>query len=456
MSEKKILWRGAGTLVTMDPPGRVLHHAFLRTRGPRVLEVGSGPVEPRPDEVVRDLGGRVVLPGLVNAHHHLCQNLTRAYGPAADAKLFDWLTALYPVWAGFDPQNLDLAARVGAAELLLSGCTTTSDHHYLFPRDGAEDLLDATIHAARDLGIRFHATRGSMSVGASQGGLPPDRCTQDEAVILADSERVIDAFHDPSAYSMTQVALAPCAPFSVSRELMRETARLARAKGVRLHTHLAETEDENAYCLEVFGCRPLDFLAGVEWEGEDIWLAHGIHFHEAEIARLGAGGTGIAHCPTSNMRLGSGICPVPALRQAGCAVGLGVDGSASNDTGHALHEARQALYLRRLAGGAAAMTVMEALELATRGGAACLGRPEIGWIGPESAADFAVFDLDEEIAASGAHDPVAALLLCGPLRAHTVVVNGRVVVDEGQLLTENLARLLPRHREAARRLVEGA
>ena len=455
-SPETILWTDIGTLVTMDPPGEVLRDAYLRTQDGRVVERGNGPVDAGSHETVRSLKGATVLPGLVNVHHHLCQNLTRAYGPAADAKLFDWLVALYPVWAGFDPENLDLAARVGFAELLLSGCTTTSDHHYLFPRNGPENLLDASIHAAAELGMRFCVTRGSMSVGESAGGLPPDRCTQDEETILADSLRVIDRYHDASRYSMLQVALAPCSPFSVSESLMRETASLARDKRVRLHTHLAETLDEGDYCLAKFGCRPLQFLERVDWIGDDVWLSHGIWFDDDERIRLGSNGMGIAHCPTSNMRLGSGICRVDKLLSAGSPVGLGVDGSASNDTGHALHEARMALYMRRLSGGASAMTVHRALELATRGGAACLGRPELGWLGEGSAADFAAFDPDGDIATSGAHDPVASLLLCGPLRANSVVVNGRLVVDEGILLTENLPSLLPRHRAAARRLIESA
>lgn len=449
-----ILWTGIELLVPMRPAGQRLHRAWMRTRGPKVVEIGEGEPSPREGEERISLDGGIVLPGLINVHHHLCQNLTRAYGPAQDSELFDWLTTLYPIWAGFTPENLDLAARVGFAELLLSGCTTTSDHHYLFPRRGAPDLLDASIEAALDMGMRFCPTRGSMSVDTTHGGLPPVSCTQDEDEILRDSERVIDAWHDPFPYSMLQVGLAPCAPFSVSEDLMRQTAHLARDKGVRLHTHLAETRDENRYCLEHFGCRPLEFLERVEWTGNDIWLAHGIWFDEEEITRLGAAGTGIAHCPSSNMRLGSGICPIPSFRAAGAPVGLGVDGSASNDTGHLLNEARMALYLRRLESGAAGMSAMEALELATLGGAACLGREELGWLGPDSAADFAVYDLNEDIATSGAHDPIAALLFCGPLRARTVVVNGRRVVEDGQLLSEDLTTLLPRHREAARRLVE--
>ncbi len=477
MDATTTLWRGASRLLTMDgeepgsaapgkaavpapgsvaaSSGRILQDAWIRVQDGRVLELGEGPAEPRPGERVEEFKGRVVLPGLVNVHHHLCQNLTRAFGRSTDAELFDWLSSLYPVWAGFTPENLDLAARVGFAELLLSGCTTTSDHHYLFPRDGASDLLDASIEAARAMGMRFCVTRGSMSVDTRNGGLPPMSCTQDEDVILKDCERVIARWHDPAPHSMLQVALAPCAPFSVSEDLMRETARLARRHGVRLHTHLSETQDENAYCLEHFGCRPLEFLERVEWIGSDIWLAHGIWFEDDELRRLGRAGTGIAHCPSSNMRLGSGVCRVADLRAEGSPVGIGVDGSASNDTGHAMNEARMALYLQRLHRGAAAMSVMEALELATRGGATCLGREELGWLGEGSAADFAVFDLENDPATSGYDDPIAALLFCGPLRAHTTVVNGQALVRDGQLICEDLEKLLPRHQAAARSLVAG-
>jgi 8-oxoguanine deaminase len=381
----------------------------------------------------------------------LCQTLTRAVSSAADAELFDWLRTLYPLWARLNEESMHTAALVGMAELMLSGCTTTTDHHYLFPR-GQTKLIDAEIEAARRIGIRFHPTRGSMSVGESKGGLPPDSVVQSEEQILTDSERLIRKYHDPAPGSMLRIALAPCSPFNVSPQLMRATADLARRHGVRLHTHLAETHDEEAYCLAHFGKRPLDFFSDVGWLHGDAWIAHGVHFNRREVARLGRAGVGIAHCPSSNMRLGSGIAPALALRRAGCPVGLGVDGSASNDSSHMLAEARQALLLNRLAHGASAIGVREALRMATVEGARCLGRDDIGSLEPGKRADAALFDL-RALGYSGAENPLDALLLCAPAAVETLIVDGRVVVENGELRTLALQPVLKRHRRMAAEMV---
>jgi 8-oxoguanine deaminase len=334
---------------------------------------------------------------------------------------------------------------------MLSGCTTTTDHHYLFPR-GQTRLIDVQIEAAREIGMRFHPTRGSMSLSQKDGGLPPDSVVQEEDEILKDSERVIDLYHDPQPGAMTRIALAPCSPFSVTLALMRETARLARAKGVRLHTHLAETKDEVDYCLKTYGVRPVDLLEKTEWMGDDVWLAHGIHFNDEEVARLGRTRVGVAHCPSSNMRLGSGVCRIHDLRCAGSPVGLGVDGSASNDASHALAEVRQALLLTRLIHGARAIKIMDALHLATVGGAACLGREDIGTLTPGKVADIAIFALDD-LGYSGAGDPLAALLLCHPQRVDTLIINGRIVVEDGVLTTLDLNPIVRQHRKKAAQLI---
>ena len=446
-----LLLRNIHTLVLMDPANRVLRDAYVYAEEGEVVRIGTGSAGlPKADRVIR-APHAVAIPGLVNTHHHLYQTLTRAYAPAANAELFDWLRTLYPIWARLDEEAVHVATLAGMAELLLSGCTTTADHHYVFPR-GRANLIDVQIDAARRIGMRFLATRGSMSVGRSQGGLPPDSVVQREERILSDSERLIAKYHDPASGAMLQIALAPCSPFSVSPELMRATAELAHRHGVRLHTHLAETRDEEAYCQERFGKRPLDLLEDVGWLGRDTWLAHGIFFNRREIGRLGRAGTGIAHCPTSNMRLGSGCAPVIALARAGCPVGLGVDGSASNDSSHMLAEARQALLLQRLQNGAAAITVLDALRMATVGGARCLGRDDIGSIEPGKRADLAMFDL-RAAAYSGAGDPVSALLLCAPAQAETVIVEGRVVVDGGSLQYVSHESILRRHRRASAKLV---
>ena len=450
MAARSLLIRNIHTLVLMDEANRVLRDGYLFAEDGRIVRVGTGSAGlPKADQVIRAPHG-VAIPGLVNTHHHLYQTLTRAYAPAADAELFDWLGALYPIWARLDEDAVHVAALAGMAELMLSGCTTTTDHHYVFPR-GSSRLIDAQIEAARKIGIRFHPTRGSMSVGRSQGGLPPDSVVQREERILRDCERLIAKYHDHAPGSMLRIALAPCSPFSVSPQLMQSSAHLAGRHGVRLHTHLAETRDEEAYCLNRFGKRPLDLLEDAGWLGGGTWLAHGIHFNPREVKRLGRAGVGIAHCPSSNMRLGSGCAPVPALRRAGCPVGLGVDGSASNDSSHMLAEVRQALLLQRLRHRAAAMGVNDALRMATVEGARCLGRDDIGSLVPGLRADIAIFDL-RGAGFSGAGDAVSALLLCAPAQVETLVIEGRVVVEGGELRTISMDSVLRRHRRLAARL----
>jgi 8-oxoguanine deaminase len=454
MPERSLLIRHIHTLAAMDDRDTVLHGASLHVADGEIRQcIGSGARLPKADRVI-DGRHAVVIPGLINTHHHLYQTLTRAYPPAADAELFDWLRALYPIWARLDEESVHTAALVGMAELLLSGCTTTADHHYVFPRGHAR-LLDQEIAAARRIGIRFHPARGSMSVGRSQGGLPPDSVVETEDRILADCERVIRQFHDPAPGSMLRIALAPCSPFSVSPRLMRDTAGLASRHGVRLHTHLAETRDEEDYCLKRFGKRPLDLLEDAGWLGGDTWLAHGIYFNRREIARLGRARVGIAHCPTSNMRLGSGCAPVLGLGRAGCPVGLGVDGSASNDSSHMLAEARQAMLLQRLKHGASALGVRQALRMATVEGARCLGRDDIGTLVPGKRADIAMFDL-RGLGYSGAGDALSALLLCAPAPVDTLVVDGRIVVEAGELRTLSIEPIVARHRRLAARLVGAA
>ncbi|MEE4661344.1 MAG: 8-oxoguanine deaminase [Halieaceae bacterium] len=397
-----------------------------------------------------DASGLVLLPGLVNTHHHFYQTLTRALPAAQNKELFDWLGALYPVWAGMDEEAIAVSTELALAELLLSGCTTAADHHYVFSEAFA-NAIDIQVEVARRLGVRVTLTRGSMSLGQSSGGLPPDHLIESAETILADSERLIAEYHDPSQDAMVQIALAPCSPFSVTGELMRDTAILARSQGVRLHTHLAETEDENDFCLAQFGLRPLPYLETLDWVADDVWLAHGIHFDDDEIARIGAAGMGVCHCPSSNMLLASGLCRSLELEAAGAPVGLGVDGSASNDHSNMIQEVRQAFLLQRLRYGSAAVSADDALRWATRGGARLLGRPELGTLQVGAPADIALFDL-EELRFSGAGDPVAALLTCGASRAAHVMVNGQWRVQDGSLCDMDIADLRRRHEAAAARL----
>ena len=410
-----------------------------------LIATGQKPLQPV--DAIFDASDHVVLPGLINTHHHFYQTLTRALAPALGKELFDWLKALYPVWAGLDPELLAVATELALTELLLSGCTTTSDHHYLYP-PGLEQALDIQVRVASHIGMRVTLTRGSMDLSQKDGGLPPDSVVQDAQTILADCERVVNTYHQSDPGAMVQVALAPCSPFSVSDPLMRESAALASRLGVRLHTHLGETRDENDYCLARLGMRPLDYLEECGWLGSHTWLAHGIHFTDDEIKRLGRAGTAVTHCPHSNMTLASGLCPACALQNAGSPVGLGVDGSASNDASNAIEEVRAALMLQRLREGAGAFDHIDALRLATQGSAKCLGRDDIGTLESGKQADLALFKLDE-LRHSGYHDPLAALVLCGASRADRVMIGGEWKVIDARASHIDETDLIRRHSGAA-------
>jgi 8-oxoguanine deaminase len=417
----------------------------------RIVELVAAGHSPAAQNVeIFDAGEHVVLPGLINTHHHFYQTLTRAVPAALDRELFPWLQALYPIWARLTPQALDLGVTLAMAELLLSGCTTTTDHHYVFPA-GLEDAIDIEVAAAKRLGLRVLLTRGSMNLSQRDGGLPPDSVVQDEDAILADSERVVARYHEAGPGAMVQIALAPCSPFSVTTSLMRSTAELAGRLNVRLHTHLAETEDENRYCQEIHHCRPLDYLESCGWLNDQVWLAHGIHFDAAEMKRLARAGTTISHCPCSNQTLASGTCPVCAMEKAGVRIGIGVDGSASNDGSNLMQEIRAAFLLQRSRYGVKAVSHIDALRWATKGSAACLGRTDIGEIAIGKMADLALFKLDE-LRFSGSGDPLAALVLCGAHRADRVMVGGRWVVKDGETPDLDLGALMKRHSAAAHAL----
>jgi cytosine/adenosine deaminase-related metal-dependent hydrolase len=450
----------------MDDERREIAGGGLFIRDGVIEQVGPTTDLPSSASQVIDLADHLVLPGLINTHHHLYQTLTRVY--ATEADLFTWLKTLYPIWAGLTDEAIYVSTITGLAELALSGCTTSSDHLYVFPNDCT---LDSQVRAAGEIGLRFHAARGSMSLGESDGGLPPDSVTEDEGFILKDSQRLIEQYHDPARHAMLRIVLAPCSPFSVTPDLMRESAALARAYGVRLHTHLAETLEEEEFCLETFGKRPVPYVESLGWTGDDVWHAHCVHMSQPEIALFGRTGTGVAHCPTSNMRLGSGIAPVLPWREHGVRVGLGVDGSASNDGSHMLAEARQAFLLQRaapdrylsetpggrygFAGNATASSARQTLELATRGGASVLGRDDVGYLAPGMSADFIAFNLNQVAFAGARHDPVAAAVLCQPPNVDLSVINGRVVVEDGQLTTLDLAPILRRHNEIALAMARG-
>jgi len=447
-----LLLRNASLLVTMGQTRSRVPDGGLLAQDGVIRQVGPTAELPAQADQVLDASGMVVIPGLVNTHHHLYQTLTRSLSEVEAVGLFDWLRHLYPVWAELTPEAAFVSAKIGLVELLLSGCTTAVDHLYLFPN---EVRLDDEIRAAQEMGMRFHPCRGSMSLGKSKGGLPPDEVVEDEEAILLDCERVVNAFHDPEPYSMCRIVMAPCSPFSVTEGLMKETASWARSRGLTLHTHVAETLDEERFCVERFGVRPVAYMEQLGWVGPDVWYAHAVHLNEEEIRLMAETGTGVAHCPSSNMRLGSGIAPVCQMREAGVSVGLAVDGSASNDSSHLLAEARQALLLQRVRYGAEALRAEEALELATLGGAQVLGRDDIGALAPGKAADFVGFRLDC-LDYAGAHDPVATLLLCQPRRADLVVVNGRLLVWQGEPVGVDLDSLVTRHNEIAREMVARA
>ncbi len=450
-----LLIRHARLVVTMDAERREIADGGVFVRDNVIEAIAPTADLPAAADTVLDASDQVVIPGLVNTHHHMFQSLTRAM--AQDESLFGWLRQLYPVWARLTPDMVHASTQTAMAELLLSGCTTTSDHLYLYP-NGVR--LDDSLEAAAAIGMRFHAARGALSVGVSQGGLPPDALVEDEAAILADTERLIARWHDPARYAMRRIAVAPCSPFSVSAGLMRDAAELARRFGVSLHTHLAENDDDVAYTRAHFGCTPAEYLESVGWVGPDVWCAHCVRLDAAGIGVFARTGTGVAHCPCSNLRLASGIAPVRAMRDAGVAVGLGVDGSASNDGGHLLGEARTAMLLQRVdAGngrGAAAMGAREMLEIATLGGAKVLGRDDIGALEVGRAADLATFALDGLETAGALADPLAALLFCHVPRVRHTVVDGRVVVRDGALATLELPRIVARHNDLARRLAAAA
>jgi 8-oxoguanine deaminase len=446
-----LLAKNIRTLVTMDEVRREIRDGALFVRDGVIEAVGTLDQMPaQTADTVLDFANHIVLPGLVNTHHHMFQSLTRVM--AQDDELFGWLKTLYPIWSRLTGEAIYVSARLAMAELMLSGCTTSSDHLYIYPNDAK---IDDEIRAAQEIGIRFHAARGAMSVGESKGGLPPDRVVEDEDAILRDTRRTIEQYHDAQRYAMLRVVVAPCSPFTVSQDLMRESAALARSYGVHLHTHLAENDNDISYSLETFGYRPGDYAENVGWVGEDVWHAHCVKLNSNEINLFARTGTGVCHCPSSNMRLASGIAPVRQMLDARVKVGLGVDGSASNDSGHLLNEARQAMLLQRVNGNPTALSAREALTMATRGGAAVLGRDDIGLLAPGMAADFVAFRLDDLGFAGALHDPVAALTFCASPQVDVSVINGRIVIQDGHLLTVETPLLVEQHNRLSRRLIDG-
>ena len=458
-----LLIKNIDTLVTMDNERRELHHANIFIKDGFIQAIGDPQDLPNAADEVLDLTNHLVLPGFVNTHHHFYQTLTRAVPKAQNANLFNWLVTLYPIWARLTPEDIRISTQTALSELALSGCTTASDHLYLFPNGSR---LDDEIGAAAEVGLRLHASRGSMSLGQSQGGLPPDSVVDSEEEILRDSQRLIETYHDPNPGSMVQIVLAPCSPFSVTGELMRQSAALARQYSVHLHTHLAETKDEEYFCLEKFGHRPVAYMQEVDWIGDDVWFAHSVHVNDEEIRLYAHTGCGVAHCPGSNMRLGSGIAPILKMRSMGVNVGIGVDGSASNDSSHLLGEARLAMLLSRVGAGLQGasrsdedapplMSARQAIELTTRGGAAVLGREDIGSLAKGKCADLVAIDLNRLDYAGALHDPVAAAMFCTPQKVDYNIVGGKLIVSEGHLLTVNLPNLIKRHNQAAARLLNG-
>ena len=447
-----LLIRNAARIETFDDADSGYDGGSIFVRDNVIEQIGSSADLPQTADRIVDASNCIVIPGLINTHHHFYQTLTRNVPGTQDAKLFDWLTTLYPIWARMDAEAFRSATGVALAELLKSGCTTAFDHTYMWP-NGAR--VDDQIEVAREMGVRFHVSRGSMSVGRSKGGLPPDSCVEDEDAILADCERVVDAYHDASRNAMTRVVLAPCSPFSVSPDLMRQSAELARRKGVHLHTHLAETLDEEAFCLETFGRRPVELAEDLGWVGPDVWHAHMVHPSADEVGRLGKTRTGMAHCPSSNMRLASGVAPIGAMQKAGVRVGLAVDGSASNDSSHLLMEARQALLLQRVRNlDPAALTARQALRIATRGGAEVLGRDDVGHLAVGMAADIVGFRLDTlDLAGGAVHDPLAALIFCTPPDADFAIVNGIPKIEHSAFVDLDVENLITTQNRIAKKLL---
>lgn len=450
-------------LVTMDNQRREIAGGGLFIRDGFIEQVGQTAELPEHADEVLDLSGHIVLPGLINTHHHFYQTLTRVVPAAQNSNLFNWLKTLYPIWGRMTGEDIWISTQTALAELALSGCTTASDHLYIFP-NGAR--LDDEIHAASEIGLRIHASRGSMSLGESKGGLPPDHVVEDEAYILKDSQRLIEQYHNAKSGAMIQIVLAPCSPFSVTPTLMQSSAVLAREYGVHLHTHLAETQDEETFCIEKSGFRPVAFMEKLNWLGSDVWFAHSVHVNEDEINIYAKTGSGVAHCPTSNMRLASGIAPLMDMLRMGVKVGLGVDGSASNDGSNLLEETRQAMLLARLKAGLLGasksgdeapplMTARKALEIATLGGASVLGRSDLGSLEIGKCADIFAIDLSKLEYAGGLHDPVSALVFCAPVRSDYTIVAGKFIVKEGNLVTVDLPSLVEKHNQAARRLING-
>jgi cytosine/adenosine deaminase-related metal-dependent hydrolase len=450
---KTLLIRNARVLVTMNEGREEIADGALYIRGKVIERVGKTEDLPQEADEVIDASHHVVIPGLINTHHHMYQSLTRAIPSAQNGELFNWLTNLYPIWAGLTPEMIRISTLTAMAELILSGCTTSSDHLYIYPN---QTRLDDSLEAAAQIGMRFHGARGAMSVGQSKGGLPPDRVVEEEPAILKDTQRLIETYHDSQRHAMQRIVVAPCSPFSVSRDLMREAAELARHYGVSLHTHLAENVNDIAYSREKFNMTPAEYAEDCGWVGHDVWHAHCVQLDEHGIELFARTGTGVAHCPCSNMRLASGIAPIRKMLDAGVPVGLGVDGSASNDSAHMLGEVRQAMLLQRVGFGPDAMTARQALEVATLGGAKVLNRDDIGALKPGMSADVVMFDTRQIAFAGALHDPVAALVFCTPANVNTSIINGRVIVREGQLTTIDLGAVLERHNHLAYQLAEAA
>ena len=457
MPDQTLLLKNADVLCTMSEPGEnerniesEIKGGGLFARNGIIEAVGESSSLPQIADTIIDMKGHVVIPGMVNTHHHMFQNLTRAVPAAQNSELFGWLKTLYPIWSNIGPEHVYWSTALGLAELALSGCTTSSDHLYIYP-NGAK--LDDSLSAASDIGVRFHGTRGSMSIGESEGGLPPDSLTEKETFILSESQRLIETYNDSSRYAMQRVALAPCSPFSVSIDLMRESAAMARSYGVGLHTHLAENAEDIEYGLQQFGMRPGEYVEAVGWTGDDVWHAHCVQLNSEEINLFAKTGTGIAHCPCSNMRLASGIAPVRQMLDTGVKVGLGVDGSASNDSGNMLNEARQTMLLQRVNSKASTMTAREALKVATKGGASVLNRDDIGMLVPGYAADITAFKRDNVDFSGSDWDPVASLVFCGPSKANYTIINGKIVVSEGQLTSIPMEKLVHEHSKLSRDLI---